>query len=268
MALSANTIISRKDGVMQSYPVADNVHIYRGALVCVNTSGYALPGADTAGYKFVGVAWDECDNTLTGHAAGGKNVLVDNGRFLMTATSITQAMVGSRMYVVDDATIDDIAGVSNCIEVGILDEYVSATSGWVNTFERGLASAIKSISSGVLDHASFTDNTGTATGYIDITPQLPAGAIPVGWKAVVTEGFAGDTTAVIQVGIAGDVDRFSADTTGSVLATGTVGSKVIAADGCKSIAAATTVRVTVTGGADWGSITAGKVAVELFYVQS
>lgn len=137
MALSANTIIARKEGIMQAYPAADNVHIYEGALVCVNTSGYALPGADTAGYKFVGVAWEECDNTLTGHAAGGKNVLVDQGRFLLPATSITLPMVGSKMYLVDDATIDDIAGVTNKVEVGVLDEYVSATSGWVNTLKEG-----------------------------------------------------------------------------------------------------------------------------------
>ncbi|MCK9569886.1 hypothetical protein M0R72_13160 [Candidatus Pacearchaeota archaeon] len=137
MALSANAVIARKDGVMQSYPVADNVHIYKGALVCVDTSGYACPGADTAGYKFVGVAWEECDNTLTGHAAGGKSVLVDQGRFLLPATSITLPMVGSKMYLVDDATIDDIAGVTNKVEVGVLDEYVSATSGWVNTLKEG-----------------------------------------------------------------------------------------------------------------------------------
>lgn len=136
MALSANTIIARKDGVIQAYPCKDNVHVYKGALVCVNTSGYACPAADTIGYRFVGIAMEECDNTLTGHTAGGKDVLVEGGRFLLTATSISQAMVGQMMYIVDDATVDDYSGCSNFIAVGKLDEYVSATSGWVNTLKR------------------------------------------------------------------------------------------------------------------------------------
>ena len=117
--------------------------------------------------------------------------------------------------------------------------------------------------------ADFTDGT-DATGYIDFTADaLPKGAIPIGWKAVVTEGFAGDTTAVIQVGISGDVDRFSADTTQSVLAAGTVGSVAIAADALKGIGAVATPRVTVTGGDDFTSIVTadnGAMTVTIYYI--
>lgn len=132
MALSANAEIPRMTGELKSYLVADNVHIYKGAMVCVEpTYGYALPGADTASYRFVGIAAEECDNTLTGHAAGGKSVRVwHKGEFLLTATSITQVMTGQMMYLVDDATVDDVT-VTNFVPVGILVEYVSATSGWV-----------------------------------------------------------------------------------------------------------------------------------------
>jgi hypothetical protein len=132
MALSANAEIPRMTGELKSYLVADNVHIYKGALVCVEpTKGYALPGADTASYRFVGVAAEECDNTLTGHAAGGKSVRVwHKGEFLLTATSITQVMTGQVLYLVDDETVDDVT-VTNFVPVGVLVEYVSATSGWV-----------------------------------------------------------------------------------------------------------------------------------------
>jgi hypothetical protein len=141
MALSKNAELTYKETELKAYPIADNVHIYKGALVCVNSSGYAVPGADTAGYRFVGVAHAECDNTLTGHAAGLKDVLVDNKRFQLPATSISLAMTGQMMYLVDDATVDDIAGVTNKIAVGELDEYVSATSGWVDTRKRNYDSS-------------------------------------------------------------------------------------------------------------------------------
>jgi len=113
----------------------------------------------------------------------------------------------------------------------------------------------------------FTDNT-DATGYVDLTPTLPAGAMPLGCKFVVATGFTGDTTAVVQAGVAGDLDRFTADTAQSVLAAATVGSLAIAADACDGINAAATVRVTVTGAADFGNISAGQMTVYVYFVRT
>ncbi len=126
---------------------------------------------------------------------------------------------------------------------------------------------IKRLVSAVLDHADFTDNT-DATGYIDFAEALPAGAMVLGWKAVCSEGFAGDTTAVVQVGVSGDVNKYSANTAQSVLAAGTVGSLALAVDAVTGFSAEKTPRVTVTGGADWGSITAGKVQVTIYYIDT
>ena len=128
---------------------------------------------------------------------------------------------------------------------------------------------IQKLTSQELDHAAFTNETGTALGNIDFTSgTLPAGAIILGWKAVTSEGFAGDTTAIVQVGIEGDVDRFSAAVDGSCLAAGTVGSAAIAADMADGISAVCTPRVTVTGGADWDSISAGKMVVDIYYLNT
>lgn len=110
----------------------------------------------------------------------------------------------------------------------------------------------------------FTDGGGTS-GYVDLTTQLPAGALPLGWKAKVNTGFTGDTTAVVQVGVSGDVDRFSAVTDQSVLAAATVGSRANA-DGADGINAAQTIRVTVTGASDFGLIAAGDMDIEAFYI--
>lgn len=125
---------------------------------------------------------------------------------------------------------------------------------------------IKSIVSQTLDYDDFTDND-DATGYIDFDTNLPAGAIPLAWRAKVTEGFASDTTAVVSVGIDGDEDKYSANTAQSCLAAGTVGSMVLAADAMTGHSAAKTPRVTVTGAANFTAIDAGSMVVEIFYIE-
>ncbi len=109
--------------------------------------------------------------------------------------------------------------------------------------------------------ADMTDGTGTS-GYKDLTAKLPIGAYVLGGKAVVATGFAGDTTAAIQVGVSGNVDAFL-DGDPSVLTPATVWGPP---DGIHLLTALTTVRVTVTGAADFTSITAGAVTVYIFYL--
>jgi len=113
--------------------------------------------------------------------------------------------------------------------------------------------------------ADFTDGASTS-GYIDIDVDLPANAIVVGWKAVVSGAFAGDTTAVISVGISGDTDKYSGVTTASCFTAATVGA--MGNTDSAMVTAAQTVRVTVTGGADFTSIVTdagGAMKVSLYY---
>ena len=104
-------------------------------------------------------------------------------------------------------------------------------------------------------------------GHIDLTTPMPKGAIPLGCKFVVTTGFTGDTTAIVQAGVSGDTDRFTLNVDQSVLAVATVGS-LPATDGADGMAAAQTIRVTVTGGADFSSISAGVMVVSVFYIET
>jgi hypothetical protein len=114
----------------------------------------------------------------------------------------------------------------------------------------------------------FTDNL-DATGYIDMgAGVLPAGAIPLGWKAVVTTGFIGDTSAVISVGVAGDLARFTADATQSVFGAATVGSGVPQDKSCDGIAAAQNPRITITSAADFTNVSAGEMTVYLYFIQT
>lgn len=108
------------------YKMAASTVIYAGGMVCINADGLAVPAADTSGFKsVVGVAME----SVTSAASGSYYVKVQEGDFLMVASSITQAHVGDIMMVVDDATVDNSS--SNSIKAGPLVEYVSATSGWV-----------------------------------------------------------------------------------------------------------------------------------------
>jgi len=118
--------------------------------------------------------------------------------------------------------------------------------------------------------ADFTDG-GSTSGYIDFSELLPSGAIPIAWKAVVTGAFKGDTSATISVGVSGDTDRFSADTSQSVFAAGTVGSFVLAADALDGIASVQTPRVTVTSATDFTTVVTdatGAMVVFLYYIKT
>lgn len=112
--------------------------------------------------------------------------------------------------------------------------------------------------------SGFTDG-GSDFGYIDLTSQLPARAIVKAWEIIVTTGFTGNTSAVVMVGITGDTDRFSADTTKSCYAAGTIASAPLAADVLDGFGTARTIRVTVTGGSDFTNITAGAMTVNVFF---
>ncbi len=122
---------TRSQGVgLKHYPVAATTTIYKGGMVCIDADGYAVPAADTSGLSnCIGVAHEDVDNS--GGVDGDLNVRVELGRVhLLVATSITQAMVGDNMYVVDDQTFDDV-DPGNSIRAGILMQFVSTTSGWI-----------------------------------------------------------------------------------------------------------------------------------------
>jgi hypothetical protein len=130
-ALTKDRATPYRDGIEIEFPVAANNKIYSGSLVCADTDGYAVPAQDSPGLKFLGVALEQVDNTEG--ASGAKIVRVRcAGVFEFDAASITQAMVGTSMYVTDDHTIDDGGGPSYDIRVGILVKYVSPTKGWVD----------------------------------------------------------------------------------------------------------------------------------------
>lgn len=129
MALSADRSTARKEIQLLGYPVATNTVIYKGSLVAINAGGYAVPAADTAGFLGVAGVAEEYVSNNPG-ANGAKKIRVRSGcAFDLAATSITQAMVGTPMVVVDDQTFDDPAGATNDIPAGKLVQFISTTRG-------------------------------------------------------------------------------------------------------------------------------------------
>jgi len=133
-ALAAGTARQFKDldgSIVTEHEVEAGEVIYQGGLVMLDDTGFALPGAATAGQNCIG--WADESVTNVGGADGAITVRVRSGcAGLMAASSVTRSMIGDgvMMELVDDNTVDDSA--ANDVKVGpIVGPYVSTTKCWV-----------------------------------------------------------------------------------------------------------------------------------------
>ena len=114
------------------FPMAASVLIYAGAMVAINSSGYATKGQTATGLRGAGVAQEHADNA-TG-AASDISVKVRRGcfRFANSASgdAITLADVGSDCYMVDDQTVAKTSG-SNTRSVAGKVRDVESAGVWV-----------------------------------------------------------------------------------------------------------------------------------------
>ena len=130
--LSADKKIEYTEGNELGLAVINADIIYAGGLTCVNAAGYALPGSDTTGLIFAGVAMERVDNSSGG--VGDKTVNVKRrGLFKMTfANTISIANVGDNVFLVTDETVDVTANVTHKIFCGIIAAYIDSTHAWVD----------------------------------------------------------------------------------------------------------------------------------------
>jgi hypothetical protein len=130
-ALTKDRDTIRKEGMYAVYPVKGNAKIYAGGIVCIGTDGYAVPGSDTTGLKFVGISRGYVDNT--GGASGAVVVEVRRkGCFNLAASGMAITNVGDSVYIIDDQTVGLAATAANDIKCGMISEFVSATSVYVD----------------------------------------------------------------------------------------------------------------------------------------
>lgn len=188
---------------LRSYLVADNVKIYKNTIVVLDSGGYLRPARGTAGELVAGIAVEQVDNTLSGHAAGGKSCRVTSNLhvLLLCAATAAQTSVGATFYATDDLTTTATAGTP----VGVVSEYVDATHVWI--FIPTLA---PTNAAGVL----------ATTGDVKVT----AGNLRLG--AISTFGTTEPTLAVVMK--AGTAPAGAITTSGGLFASATVVRKIIA----------------------------------------
>ena len=126
--LSADRDTKTREAARERLPVAADTVIYGGAAVAADSSGNAVPAANSSGLKFRGVAEDLADND--GGDAGDVNVHVRKAPSARWAGSgFSAADLGADVYFADDQTVTKTPG--GCLAGKIL-EVVSATSVWVD----------------------------------------------------------------------------------------------------------------------------------------
>ncbi|MES2793218.1 MAG: hypothetical protein V4719_26650 [Planctomycetota bacterium] len=233
--------------VWDEQPCAAATKIVEGAMGGLYL-GYARPYQ--LGDAWLGHAMVTCDNTLG--AAGGKLLRYYRPRYraqvLLPNAAITDAVRGAPVFAQDSGTLSLRAG----FKCGQFIRYVRSG---VAIVEFDGSSDICTIAA-TITKAAMTDGGGTS-GYYDFGMAIPQGARFLDWLAVTKSAGTGDTSATIQVGESGNVDRFSAVATNSVFATGVVGTIAPGSSDNAVLTAASTPRVTVTTGSDFGLIASG-----------
>lgn len=131
-ALAADRQTPNRGGSELSLPVAANTKIYAGAMVAVNASSLAVPGAVSTTLRGVGVATEQADNT--GGAASAINVKVRRGVWRMANSSagdlIALKDIGANCYMVDDQTVALTNGGSTRSIAGVIRD-VDTAGVWV-----------------------------------------------------------------------------------------------------------------------------------------
>lgn len=268
-------------GGTNAYPIANGVTLYPGTLVSLE-GGYLNHWADGANDVLIGVVAGDAIGISPGSALTGDTSasvvpearVDESGVTLMHLDSVggtpTQAKVGDYVYGAtsnsDDLTLD-ATGATN--PVGYLSRFRSATDVDVTLFTPaeflagGVTPSIDFIEQTVA-FDDFTDGGGTS-GTLVLSETVPVGAILLGSKVTVATGFTGDTTAALTIGDGSDVDRYNTGTP-SVLAAAANGIQTGVPSGNKLITTANTPTLTVTGAADFTSISAGAMTVRIYYI--
>jgi hypothetical protein len=135
-----NVVVEAKlKGDVISFPVKASAIIYRGSGVAVDSTGYAVPCADTSGHKFVGIAEEKID--ATGVDSGVLYIRVRHKGILklkMNSGAAAITDVGKLVYAktAGGASADfdvDLAGnCSNDVAIGLVTKNVDATYNWVD----------------------------------------------------------------------------------------------------------------------------------------
>lgn len=225
-ALAAPRDTPQRAGDAISLGVYTGTTIYAGALVAVNSSGYAVNGSDAASIHAVGCAAATVVNT---GASGAKTIKILQGVFRYgNGDTVSDANIGATAYIVDNATVSATNTGSNAAIAGTV----------VDVDDDGVWVLIRH-----LDRTAGSFTTLAASGGSTLAAVTASGA------------------AALNGGITADSSKFKvADTTGDTYVDGTFTAK--GAVVCSNTVAVTGA-ATLTGGAisPTVAISAAKVGV-------
>lgn len=199
-ALAADRLTPNRPGEYYEYPVLASTKIYAGAIVVLDSSGWAKPGVTGTGLICVGRAEAQADNSAG--ANGAINVKVKAGVFKWAdgEGSTTKAHIGDQAYILDDQSMYRTATGKSAM--GVITA-VDSDGVWVNT-----AAPLLAASTGLLAANNLSD-LGSATtaqanlGLTNSTADLDLDTTTVRQKLVAggaayTVGSAADGDSIIQ----------------------------------------------------------------------
>ena len=131
-ALTQDRNTPRRVGEIFNAPVAATTKIYAGSLVCLNASGYAVPGSVATTLVPVGRATAQVDNSSGSN--GDMAIEIERGifRFGNSASSdlIARTEIGSVAYIVDDQTVAKTNGTNTRSRAGFIVD-VDSDGVWI-----------------------------------------------------------------------------------------------------------------------------------------
>ncbi|WP_158780713.1 hypothetical protein [Pantoea sp. BAV 3049] len=94
-----------RDCILVPLPVAKGESIPMGAIVCVNSEGYAVNGKADATLKYAGCADESVDNSAGENGAQFINVRANKAFKWASDGTITQTNLLDRAYILDNQTV-------------------------------------------------------------------------------------------------------------------------------------------------------------------
>jgi hypothetical protein len=132
-ALTAERATVKRDGKLNSDPVAATKKLYAGALACLDANGNLTPGAVATTLKARGMVRFTVDNTSG--ADGAVNGETETGVFkFANSTSgdlIARADIGNTCYIVDDQTVAKTNGTNTRSTAGTIQDVDADGGVWV-----------------------------------------------------------------------------------------------------------------------------------------
>jgi hypothetical protein len=236
-------------------------------VVYLNSSGVlAKATGTTPRSQIVGLIQRTIASTDSDYASAKTvPVLVPSEETIFEATvdtgTLTTAMRGGDYDLNDEDGINVTANVQRAVKIV---KYLSTSKALIKFVTGGDKVRLVTYEETVA-LADFTDN-GDTTGTVELNVSIPAGAVYNQTFITAVTGFAGDTSATVQVGDGTDVDRYSTGTP-SVFATAANGIDAGVPSGTKFHSAAKTPTVIVTSGSDFGAVTAGQMTIVLSWYE-